>query len=580
MSWQLPRSCCSLSLSPPASRGTSASSRPRGCWPGSGAGRARGGRPARVRRVPERQADHRHRAVRRLRPGRGAGLRGRRGHRDGVEHLPLAGPVDRLADGRLGRGRHRGRRARALASRPRAQPVPAGRRVRARRSALRRLDGPLPMDARRPPGPRHLPGDRGHVAALQRRPRGRQRGVLPADRPGFIRALARYRRRLEVRWERSPAPAAAPSPSRSCLRCLPSRLPPRRRSAPRATCCRRRTRTAASAQHRLGSSPLYTGWAGLGLGSAGRNPRDVQRRGGPLGRGLRAPRERVARPTSARSSERCCSLGWPASTRATSAGATCSRDREAPARRRLDRRLRELHGVRGDGAARGRRIRRGGDRALAGASQNADGGFGVARASTSDTDMTGATLQALATVGRAHGGAAQRAVSWLRANQNGDGGFGQFKGRASNAQSTAYAIQGLVAAGAGGATLSRARLSRAPAAQRRQRRLLVVERADPGVGDRPGADGPERQAAPDRGGAAEQADAREGGDRRVGRRSSRAGGGGKGGSKRARAPAAQPRGRGLRRSGRAAAGAVAGATAPTEPGATNPEGTSALAAAS
>jgi Squalene-hopene cyclase C-terminal domain len=90
-------------------------------------------------------------------------------------------------------------------------------------------------------------------------------------------------------------------------------------------------------------------------------------------------------------------------------------------------------------------------------SQNTDGGFGVARSSASDSDMTGAALQALATVGRAHGPAAQRAAEWLRSNQNGDGGFGQFKGRDSNAQSTAYAIQGLLAAGAGGNAASRAR---------------------------------------------------------------------------------------------------------------------------
>jgi hypothetical protein len=90
-------------------------------------------------------------------------------------------------------------------------------------------------------------------------------------------------------------------------------------------------------------------------------------------------------------------------------------------------------------------------------SQNADGGFGVARSSASDSDMTGAALQALATVGRARGPAGQRAAEWLRNNQNGDGGFGQFKGRDSNAQSTAYAIQGLLAAGAGGNAAARAR---------------------------------------------------------------------------------------------------------------------------
>jgi hypothetical protein len=89
-------------------------------------------------------------------------------------------------------------------------------------------------------------------------------------------------------------------------------------------------------------------------------------------------------------------------------------------------------------------------------SHNADGGFGVARASASDSDMTGAAIQALAVVGRRNASVTQRAVAWLRANQNDDGGFGQFRGRSSNAQSTAYAVQGLVAAGAGGATVSRA----------------------------------------------------------------------------------------------------------------------------
>jgi squalene-hopene cyclase-like protein len=88
--------------------------------------------------------------------------------------------------------------------------------------------------------------------------------------------------------------------------------------------------------------------------------------------------------------------------------------------------------------------------------QNDDGGFAVAPNSTSDSDMTGATVQALAVVGRQRGAATQRAVAWLRANQNDDGGFGQFRGRPSNAQSTAYAVQGLVAAGTGGATLTRA----------------------------------------------------------------------------------------------------------------------------
>ena len=89
-------------------------------------------------------------------------------------------------------------------------------------------------------------------------------------------------------------------------------------------------------------------------------------------------------------------------------------------------------------------------------SQNADGGFGVARSAQSDTDMTGATLQALAVTGRARGRVARRAVGYLRSQQNRDGGFGQMDGRDSNSQSTSYAVQGLVAVGSGGSMTGRA----------------------------------------------------------------------------------------------------------------------------
>ncbi len=88
--------------------------------------------------------------------------------------------------------------------------------------------------------------------------------------------------------------------------------------------------------------------------------------------------------------------------------------------------------------------------------QNDDGGFGLTDGSPSDSDITGAALQALAVVGRRDTPVTRRAVAWLRANQNDDGGFGQSRGRDSNTQSTSYAVQGLDAAGAGGATLKRA----------------------------------------------------------------------------------------------------------------------------
>lgn len=84
--------------------------------------------------------------------------------------------------------------------------------------------------------------------------------------------------------------------------------------------------------------------------------------------------------------------------------------------------------------------------------------------------MTGAALQALATVGRSNSAAARQAVDWLEQNQNDDGGFGQFKGRLSNSQSTSYAVQGLLAARAGGGAVSRAR-----------RYLLRLQRRDGSV---------------------------------------------------------------------------------------------------
>ena len=172
----------------------------------------------------------------------------------------------------------------------------------------------------------------------------------------------------------------------------------------------------------------------------------------------------------------------------------------------------------------------------------------------------------------------RRAVSWLRANQNGDGGFGQFKGRDSNAQSTSYAVQGLLAAGAGGARrLARAQLPRPPPAKRRERRLLVVERADAGVGDRPGADGAQGQAAPDRHRAAQASAARAQGG--VGGRRRRRGGAARRRQGRLEDRAAE---RSRRRSGRRRRRRrrrrepCGGATAATaSPAATDPEGTTA-----
>ena len=78
---------------------------------GGGARGAGGGGAAGLRADPQRQAHHRHRAVRRLRARSDPRLHGRRDHRAGVQPVLRPGPVDGLADGGLGR-RRRGRRAR------------------------------------------------------------------------------------------------------------------------------------------------------------------------------------------------------------------------------------------------------------------------------------------------------------------------------------------------------------------------------------------------------------------------------------------------------------------------------------
>jgi energy-coupling factor transport system substrate-specific component len=273
--------------------------------------------------------------------------------------------------------------------------------------------------------------------------------------PVFIRALRRYRRRLEVRWA---APAAAGAALLLLLLALPA-------AAGAATPAERAERWLLRAQNGDGgfgaapgqsSSQLYSGWSGLGLAAAGRNAHDVRRRGG---RSLAAYVRRSARSVrDIGEIERTVLLLEAAG---LSPRRFAGRDLIAAiqARRRANGSIAGYVSYTAFGvlALRAAGVSAGGSTlAWLVSAQNDDGGFGVAPSSTSDGDMTGAVLQALAAVGRGRGASAKRAVAWLRANQNDDGGFGQFQGRSSNAQSTSYAVQGLVAAGAGGAAVSRA----------------------------------------------------------------------------------------------------------------------------
>jgi energy-coupling factor transport system substrate-specific component len=273
--------------------------------------------------------------------------------------------------------------------------------------------------------------------------------------PVFIRALRRYRRRFQVRWT---APAAAGAAVLLVLVALPA-------GAGAATPADRAERWLLRAQNADGgfgaapgqsSSQLYSGWSGLGLAAAGHNPRDVRR---PGGRSLAAYVQRSARSLREIGEvERTVLLLKAAG---LSPRRFAGRDLVAAirARRRGDGSIAGYVSYTTFGilALRAVGVSAGGSTvAWLMSAQNDDGGFGVASSSTSDSDMTGAALQALASVGRAGSGSARRAVDWLRANQNDDGGFGQFRGRSSNAQSTSYAVQGLEAVEQGGAVVSRA----------------------------------------------------------------------------------------------------------------------------
>jgi prenyltransferase beta subunit len=292
--------------------------------------------------------------------------------------------------------------------------------------------------------------------------------------PAFLRALARYRRRLDVHWEK-PAIAAGAAAAVVALVVAAGAgaagggdAAASEAAGPHAAAASptsRAVRYLLRAQNRDGgygaapgssSNHLQTGWAGLGLAAAGRNARDVSKRGGGS----------IA-AFVLRNAGSLRDIGEVERTVMLIASAGLSPRRFAG--RDLVALIRSRR--RGDGSIAGfvsytafgimalKAAREGtpaGAVAYLRRAQNGDGGFGVAASSPSDTDMTGMVMQALAAAGRLGGRVESRAVAYLRESQNGDGGFGAFQGRSSNAQSTAYAVQGLVAARAAGGAVARA----------------------------------------------------------------------------------------------------------------------------
>ncbi len=268
--------------------------------------------------------------------------------------------------------------------------------------------------------------------------------------PWLIRSLMRFRRRLEVSWR--PLPEGVTVPLALALAAIAGiALLGRAEPARAASASTSYLLGAQNADGGFGpgpgssSSPLYSGWAALGLAAEGINPQDVHRGGTSLLAYIETGAPGISDPGSL---ERTILVARAAGLPATAFG---GRDLVA-----------ELGGdLRADGSVSDQvnwtafailALRAAGAPVPARTvawlvrQQDSDGGFGFGTAGGgSDVDDTGAVLEALAGSGSGH--VIARAVAYLRAAQNRDGGLPSQTGEGSDAQSTAWAVQGLIAAG-------------------------------------------------------------------------------------------------------------------------------------
>ena len=276
--------------------------------------------------------------------------------------------------------------------------------------------------------------------------------------PALVRALERFRTRMEVTWISAPAAAGVALVALVVTTAASSPAPARAGESADAAAARASLRYLTGAQNRDGgwggapgqsSSSLYTGWTALGLAAAGRNPRDVGS-------------TTAIDYTRAHASE-LNDLGELSRTILVYAAAGLSardvggrdlvsellrkRGRDGSFARRVNTTAFAAMALRAAGRSPGSPPLRGAGRWIAGQA-NPDGGFNFAgRGGPSGIDDTGAAIQGLVAAGRRRTTTVARAVRFLVSHQNADGGFALQPGGGSNAQSTAWAVQGLLAAG-------------------------------------------------------------------------------------------------------------------------------------
>ena len=279
--------------------------------------------------------------------------------------------------------------------------------------------------------------------------------------PAMIRMLLRYRRRFEFAWKgRGPVAVASAGGSAAGAACLiaalliggsvsPSERADGASGGPGAGIAW--LRAAQNDDGGFGfaageeSSPAMTGWAVLGLESAGINPLDLDhgdatpisylagnageiRTTGDLERTILVLRAAGLDPRHFQGHDLVSRL-------------LARRGKDGAWGGQVNQTTFGILALRAAGATSGNAR----TAAWLRDHQNSDGGWGFAAGSASDADTTGAVLQGLAASGNSAG--IRRGAAYLRNVQRPGGGF-PLAGGVVNAQSTAYAVQGLIAAGA------------------------------------------------------------------------------------------------------------------------------------
>ena len=282
--------------------------------------------------------------------------------------------------------------------------------------------------------------------------------------PALLRAVMRYRTRLDVKWT-ALAPAASVTEGARAVAgplavvvaalLFASSLMPS--SAEAASSPLRATRYLVSVQNSDGgwgaaggsrSNAVQTSWTVIGLAAAGYDPLSVHTRGRSATGLLRGWAARAR--TTADIERTALALG--AAGMSPSTGGLLTRLKRS---QRADGSFAGLINLTSYGLL---ALRASGSRASGkpvrkaelwiARRQNRDGGFNYARrGGASSIDDTAGAVQAIAAAGLGRGKAAQRAARYLALRQNRDGGYPLQSGGRSNAQSTALAVQALVAAG-------------------------------------------------------------------------------------------------------------------------------------